>query len=283
MTRFVDKVAVVTGASSGIGLAVAKRLSSEGARLVIAASPEDGGDLVREAENLRQSGHEIVALPGDIGDAAHAAQLVEVALDTYGRLDVLVSNAGMAYFEEALSTPMEHLERTLAVNLRGSFAVSLAAARAMDGSGGAIVTTLSTASLVGEEYQVTYNISKGGLMAMTRSLAVDLAPLGVRVNGVAAGWVATRATRAIISDPVQWSKHRSHIPLDRPGQPEEIAAVHAFLASEDASYVTGAVFVCDGGMTAGFRYSNWKAVEPPAGGIHVGLPDLPRDLHSSGD
>jgi NAD(P)-dependent dehydrogenase (short-subunit alcohol dehydrogenase family) len=144
--------------------------------------------------------------------------------------------------------------------------------------GSAIVNTASTASLAGEEFQVTYNASKGAVAALTRSLAIDLAPRGIRVNAVAPGWVETRSTRALIDDPEQWSKHRSRIPLDRPASPPEIAAVHAFLASDDAAYVTGAVVVVDGGLTAGFRNSNWRAMPPPEGGHRVGIPDVPADV-----
>ena len=172
---------------------------------------------------------------------------------------MLVNNAGVAYFEEALATPVEHLDRTLAVNVRGTFLMSREAAAVM-GRGGAIVNTASTASFAGEEFQATYNASKGAVASLTRSLAVDLAPRGIRVNAVAPGWVETRATRPVLADPEQWSKHRSRIPLDRAASTAEIAAVHAFLASDDAAYVTGAVVVADGGLTAGYRYSNWRAV-----------------------
>jgi NAD(P)-dependent dehydrogenase (short-subunit alcohol dehydrogenase family) len=108
---------------------------------------------------------------------------------------------------------------------------------------------------------VTYNISKGAVAELVRSLAVDLAPFGVAVNGVAPGWVATPATVDVLPDPAQWSKHRSRIPLDRPAEPSEIAAVVAFLLSDDASYMTGSIVVADGGLTAGYRYTDWEAVQ----------------------
>jgi NAD(P)-dependent dehydrogenase (short-subunit alcohol dehydrogenase family) len=277
--RFDGRAAIVSGASSGIGLAVAQRLAEEGARLVLVAAPVDAGDLEHALDALRECGLDADGLAADIADPETAERVVELATSRYGRLDVLVNNAGFGYYEELLETPLEHLDRTFAVNVRGTFAMSLQAARVMARQGGgAIVNTASTASFVGEEFQATYNASKGAVAALTRSLAVDLAPHGIRVNAVAPGWVATRAPLPIIADPGQWSKHRSRIPLDRPAEPAEIAAVHVFLASDDASYVTGAVFVCDGGMTAGFRYSNWAAVEPPPEGLTVGIPKLPENL-----
>jgi NAD(P)-dependent dehydrogenase (short-subunit alcohol dehydrogenase family) len=255
---------------------VAERLGTEGARLVIVAAPVDEADLEQSVENLRARGVETEGLAADIADEETAREVVELARSRFGRLDVLINNAGVAYFEEVLGSPVEHLDRTLAVNVRGTFVMSREAAAVM-GRGGAIVNTASTASFMGEEFQVTYNASKGAVAALTRSLAVDLAPRGIRVNAVAPGWVETRSTRAVIDDPEQWSKHRSRIPLDRAASTAEIAAVHAFLASDDAAYVTGAVVVADGGLTAGYRYSNWRAVP----GEHaVGIPDVPTDMHA---
>ncbi len=248
MTRFQGKVAVVSGASSGIGLAVAERLGAEGAQLVIVGAPVDEADLEQAVESLQARGVETEGLAADIADEGTARNVIELARSRFGRLDVLVNNAGVAYFEELLETPVEHLDRTLAVNVRGTFVMSREAAAAM-APGSAIVNTASTASFAGEEFQVTYNASKGAVAALTRSLAVDLAPRGIRVNAVA------------------------------PGSTAEIAAVHAFLASDDAAYVTGAVVVADGGLTAGYRYSNWRAMPPPPGGHSVGIPDVPVDMH----
>jgi len=284
MRGLAGKAAIVSGASSGIGLAVAERLGAEGAKLVLVAAPSDQEDLSRALAGLRARDLDVEGLAADIAEDGTPEQAVALALSRFGRLDILVNNAGVAYFEELLTTPIEHLERTLAVNVRGTFAMSLAAAKVMaQKRSGAIVNTASTASFAGEEFQVTYNASKGAVVALTRSLAIDLAPLGIRVNAVAPGWVETRATRAVIGDPEQWAKHRSRIPLDRAASTEEVAAVFAFLASDDAAYVTGATYVCDGGLTAGYRYSNWAAEKPPAGGFSIGIPDVPADMHRPAD
>src|SRR5207253_11339781 len=137
--------------------------------------------------------------------------------------------------------------------------------------------TAWTASCMGAEFQATYNASKGAVVALTRSLAVDLAPHGIRVNAVAPGWVETRSTRPVLADAEQWAKHRSRIPLDRAATTAEIAAVHAFLASDDAAYVPGPLVVADGGLLAGYRWSNWRAVP---GEHEVGIPDVPTDMHA---
>lgn len=254
-----DTVAIVTGASQGIGHAIAQRLADDGVRLCLVAAPGDEEQLRKVAADL-----DAIFLASDVGDPATADRAVEMTLDRYGRLDSLASNAGIAYSEEALAAPLEHFDHTMHVNVRGMYLMTMAAARHMATvPGGAIVCTASTASFAGEEQQAIYNISKGAVAQLTRSLALDLARHGIRVNAVAPGWVDTPLSRPMVADPGEWSKHRSRIPLDRPAAPAEIASVVRFLLSDEASYLTGSIVVADGGLTAGFRSSDWEAVPNP--------------------
>jgi NAD(P)-dependent dehydrogenase (short-subunit alcohol dehydrogenase family) len=259
--RFQGRSAIVTGASQGIGRAIAGRLAAEGASVCLVAAPQDERAVEAAADELRRKGVGAVALAADVGEQDTAERAVAMTLDAFGRLDHLASNAGIAYFEEILDAPLEHFDRTFHVNVRGMYLMLHAAARAMKDLGGSIVCTASTASFAGEEQQATYNASKGAVSQLARSMAVDLAPYGIRVNAVAPGWVRTPATAEILDDVPQWSKHRSRIPMDRAAEPDEIAAVAAFLLSEDASYMTGSLVVADGGLTAGYRYSDWSATE----------------------
>jgi NAD(P)-dependent dehydrogenase (short-subunit alcohol dehydrogenase family) len=263
MSRFEGKTAIVAGGSNGIGRAIADRLAAEGARLVVVAAPRDEGDLDRAVEELRAAGAAVEGLAADVADPTTGDRAVELALSAHGGVDVLFNNAGHAFWEDVLDAPLEHFDIVLDVVLRGTFTFTVAAGRVMrERGGGAIVNTASTAAFVGEELQATYNAAKAAVVGLTRSLAVDLAPYGIRVNAVAPGWVDTRGTTAIITDAAEWAKHRSRIPLDRPATPQEIAAAHLFLASDDAAYITGAVLLVDGGLTTGFRASNWQAVVP---------------------
>lgn len=263
--RFEGETAIVTGASRGIGAAIADRLASEGANLCLIAAPDDRDELEAQAASLRRLGANVVTLAEDIGDPRTADTAVELVGERWGVARLVASNAGIAYFEDALDAPVEHLDRTWHVNVRGMYLICVATARAMRdaGGGGAIVCTASTASFMGEEHQVTYNISKGAVASLARSLATDLARHGIRVNAVAPGWTRTPATAQFQADEAQWSKDRSHIPLDRMAEPSEIASVVSFLLSPDASYVSGSLCVADGAMTAGFRHTDWEAVSRP--------------------
>jgi meso-butanediol dehydrogenase / (S,S)-butanediol dehydrogenase / diacetyl reductase len=254
-----EHAGIVTGASQGIGLAIARALAADGVGLCLVAAPQDHERLREVAEEL-----DAVPLAADVGDPKTAERAVELTLERYGRLDRLASNAGIAYFERVLDSSLEHFDHTMWVNVRGMYLVTIAAARHMAAhGGGAIVCTASTASIAGEELQAIYNASKGAVSQLARSLAVDLAPHGIRVNAVAPGWTRTEPVEDIVGDSAVWSKHRSRIPLDRPAEPHEIAAVVRFLLSDEASYVTGSLVMADGGLTAGYRYSDWEAVPVP--------------------
>ncbi|MBA2632055.1 MAG: SDR family oxidoreductase [Chloroflexi bacterium] len=258
---FRGRAAIVTGASSGIGRAIARRLADDSVDLCLVAAPHDAADLDGVAEDIRSAGVRVVSIASDVGEPETAERAVAEALDAFGRLDHLASNAGIAYFEEILDSPLEHFDHTMRVNVRGMYLMTQSVGRAMaERGGGTMVCTASTASFAGEEYQATYNASKGAVGQLARSLAIDLAPYGIRVNAVAPGWVRTPPTAEILADETQWSKHRSRIPLDRPAEPSEIANVAAFLLSDASSYMTGSLVVADGGLTAGYRFSDWEAV-----------------------
>ncbi|MGH2540659.1 MAG: SDR family NAD(P)-dependent oxidoreductase, partial [Actinomycetota bacterium] len=210
--NFSGRAVIVTGASSGIGRAITERLAAEGADLCLVAAPQDAGQLEEVASRLEAGGARVAHLASDVGEPETAAQAVELTLERFGRLDSLADNAGIGYFEEVFEAPLEHLDHQLRVNVRGMYLMAMAAAKEMSRrGGGTIACTASTASFIGEEHQATYNISKGAVAELIRSLAVDLAPYGVRVNGVAPGWVLTPATEDIVADAAQWSKHRTRI------------------------------------------------------------------------
>ena len=259
MSDFQGRVAIVSGASSGIGEATAMRLGRDAADLVLLASPGDREDLSRVENQLHAMGARAVTLAADLSEPMTARRAVQTAMTEFGRLDYLVNNAGIighhGFFEETI----EDFDRMMAVNARGAYLLAIEAAKAM-ADGGAIVCTASVSSWLGEELQVAYNTSKGAVLMIVRTLGLELAPYGIRVNGVAPGYIRTRMSLARLNGGGgYWDKARSRIPLDRPGEPDEVANVITFLLSSEASFMYGSVITVDGGQSAGMRSTDWAA------------------------
>jgi 3-oxoacyl-[acyl-carrier protein] reductase len=249
MTRFGDRSALVTGGSSGIGKATAARLATEGARVVINGRTPD---RVVAALSELSTTEVISGVVADISRSEEAEALVARVIERLGRIDIVVNSAGIdGAGVNALELTNEEWQRVLDANLTGPFLVARAAARNMaENGGGAIVNVASLNGLEAEPNFADYNSSKGGLVMLTRSLAVDLVKYNIRVNAVCPGYILTPMTAAYASDPDVGSAIRQAIPMGRFGDPAEVAAAIAFLASDDASYITGEVLVVDGGRFA---------------------------------
>jgi NAD(P)-dependent dehydrogenase (short-subunit alcohol dehydrogenase family) len=243
------KGVLVSGGGGGIGRATSRRFLEEGARVFVTALESDEVDSV--SEELRPIGW-IEGSRCDVRRADDVASVVERADDALGGIDVLANNAGVAWREPFLDITAESWDRMLEVNLRGMFLVAQAGARRMIGRGraGCIVNMASTNALGGEEDFAHYNASKAGVLLLTKTMAVELGPLGVRVNCICPGFIDTPLNRHLADEEEMASYERERIPLGRRGNAEEVGAAFAFLASNDASFVHGAALVVDGGQTA---------------------------------
>ena len=246
--RMQDKSVVVTGASNGIGRATALRMAAEGARLVI--NDIDARRLEQLRSELETSGAEVRSVVGDVSRVDDARAMIEAAVEAFGRLDVLVANAGIIPELDLLSATAEDFDHVMAVDGRGMFLTCKFAVEAMlaHGGGGAIVCLSSISGEAGQKGQAVYGPAKFVASGITKHLAVELAGHGIRVNAVAPGTIATEAVQKLSEEYVAGMKAMH--PLGRLGQPDEVAHAILFLASDDASFITGAVLPVDGGYLA---------------------------------
>jgi NAD(P)-dependent dehydrogenase (short-subunit alcohol dehydrogenase family) len=248
-----DRAAIVTGAAQGIGRACAERLAREGAKVAVCdVNVEAGAEVVKA---IAAHGGEAVLVRCDVSKPADIDSTLAAAVKAFGRVDVLVNNAGILDDAPFLDLSVDDLDRVLGVNLRGAFLMAQAVARQMvkqgrtaaGGSAGAIVNMSSINERFGLPDHVAYSISKGGISQLTKAAAIALAPHGIRVNAVGPGTIDTPILAGVIKDKDFRAKVLSRTPLGRFGRPEEIAAIVAWLASDEASYVTGTTLFADGG------------------------------------
>lgn len=255
MFDLTGKVALVTGASSGIGRASALALAKQGATVVVAARRIDRlADLAKEIVGM---GRESLPIMMDVTKKETITAAVNKTIEMYGKLDILLNNAGVAEFAPFLDMTEEQWDKTIDTNLKGYFLVSQAAAREMTkhppAGGGRIINIASIASGgvgVGFPSIAHYCASKGGVVAMTEALAIELAPMGILVNCIGPGVIESEMTEGMLKDPKQAEALLARAPLKRAGKPEEIAAAVVYLSSEESSYTTGATFYIDGGWLA---------------------------------
>ncbi len=257
MNGLKGKVAVVTGGANGIGAGVITRFANEGMNAVIADIDDKSGEALVEA--LADAPGEVIYVHTDISSRESVEALFEKTVEAFGRVDVLVNNAAYVHKSDFIAHFLEYeyetWEKTLAINLYGMFYCSKAAARLMakQGDGGAIINMSSGGASRSHRQMIGYDTTKGGIEAATRSMSLDLAPLGIRVNTVVPGSIQVENDTNVGGDDDAPTPPDQVIPLQRRGTPEDIAGVVAFLASDDAAYVTGSRVFADGGMDAQLR------------------------------
>ena len=252
-----QRVAVITGAAQGIGAACARAFAEEGAHVVVSDVNEVGGTaLVRD---IAAAGGMAIFCRADVGDKGDAERLIGHAVEHYGRLDVLVNNAGIVHAAEFVDLAEEDFDRVLRVNLKGAFLCGQAAARQMlkqspredRGNRGVVINMSSVNAVLAIANQVPYTVSKGALNQLTKVMAIALADKGLRVVGIGPGSIATELLRtAVLTSESAKTRILSRTPMGRLGEPDEVARVAVFLASDDASYLTGTTLYPDGGRLA---------------------------------
>lgn len=251
--RFQDAVAVVTGSAVGIGQATLVAFAREGARVVLVDKDMERAQPV--VDQLHQEGHEVLPIRVDVANEDDVRTMIDQVTQQWHRLDILVNNAGIYLQGDVTQTSLEDWERIMRVNVTGAFLCSKYTVPPMRAQQrGVIINVASEAGLVGIKGQVVYNVSKGAMIALTRSCAVDLAAHGIRVNSVCPGTTETPLVKDAVqraSDPVEARRQLEVCrPANRLGTPEEIASAILYLASDEAAYATGAILSVDGGYTA---------------------------------
>lgn len=259
--RLQGQVAVVTGAARGIGAAIAKRFALEGAKVVVSDADPMAGDASVGA--IKEAGGEARFIACDVTDRAQVSALMDRTIAAYGGLDIVAANAGIIHNTPFLELDDQTFDRVIGVNLRGVFLTGQEAARRMveRGTAGRIINTASINSVIAPTGLSAYNASKGGVAQLTKSMAMELADHGIRVNAIGPGSVATDMFRAaIMTDNEAMRRVEMRTPMRRPAEPEEMAGVAVFLASDDSSYVTGQVIYAEGG-----RLSQGHVIQPRDG------------------
>lgn len=254
MNRFENKIALVTGSSQGIGAACAIRLASEGADIILNGLEfsESAKDVVKQIEAL---GRRVTFITADISLVPNVTRLINDAIGTYGSLDILVNNAGVEKNHNFWEVTEEDYDKVMDTNLKGIFfGIQAFVKHCMESTKPGIIINMSS---VHEEivfpHFAAYCISKGGLKMLTRNLATELAPYNIRINNVAPGAISTPINQSLLDNPEQLNKVLKNIPLKKMGKPEDVAGVVAFLASDDAAYVTGSTYFVDGGLTYNYE------------------------------
>ncbi|MEL6751401.1 MAG: glucose 1-dehydrogenase [Pseudomonadota bacterium] len=264
--QLVGKAAIVTGGANGIGAAIARRFVTEGARVVIADIEDEAGQQL--ASDLQELGSAIF-VHTDVGERLDVHNLVAAARDAHGEIDVLVNSAGILAEASFLDLAIEDFDAVMRVNLKGSFMCGQAVARTMvervkdDGPAGTIINLSSINAKLALPNQVPYTISKGAVRQLTNVMAQSLAPYGIRVNAIGPGSIATEMLMKAVGDPDNNEDIMARTPLGRAGQPDEVAAIATFLASDEASYITGQTIYADGGRL-GLAYTVHKPDDAPS-------------------
>jgi glucose 1-dehydrogenase len=248
------KVAIITGAGTGIGQGVAKRLGCEGAKVIVdyIGTPEGAEETERA---IKETGGEGQIVNADVTKMDDVNCLVNTAWDEFGSADILVNNAGMEKRSDFWDTPESDYDKIMAVNLRGNFFLTQAFVRRLRDAKkpGRIVNISSVHEDMAFPGFATYCCSKGGLRMLMRDLAVELGPLGITINNVAPGAIVTPINKTLLEDKPKLNALLANIPLGRMGSVDDVAGLVAFLASDDASYVTGSTYVVDGGLMRNYR------------------------------